>query len=252
MQQSQEGIKKEIIRHPFRNIEITYEPGKSALSAQDKELIAAYIKLNDFELEMKNTSENLYHESLSINRTIKELGENLKSVQAIFDACCTIADKLSDASYLVEEASLEKLAEAREQTQQALKDHHPKILAIYETVKAQQKKITEYNEADEDKSNILYDEFTELVNAHFENSENNTIDVVAFDVEFDQFRSYREATETRRKDLMTECDLVVTNYTNLNTENTALYNLWNEFIKRSDLLARMAELHTQATGFTEN
>jgi hypothetical protein len=58
--------------------------------------------------------------------------------------------------------------------------------------------------------------------------------------------------ESYRESLVEESESAMTNYTNLNNESTALYNVWNEFIKRIDLLTKMADLQNNATGFTEN
>lgn len=101
MQQLEEGIKKDLIKHPFRNIEIIYEAGKTTLTAQDEELLAAYISLHDFELEMKNTASALFQEAPPINRAVEALHEELKGVKATFDTCGALADKLSDDSYKI-------------------------------------------------------------------------------------------------------------------------------------------------------
>jgi DNA repair exonuclease SbcCD ATPase subunit len=252
MQQLQENIKKDLIKHPFGNIEIIYEAGKSTMTAQDEELLAAYIRLHDFELEMKNTAGKLYRESIPINETIDNLHDELKKVQATFDVCCALADKLSEANYVLEETSLEKLAQSRKQTEKELKAYNEKILEIYETAKALQKKVNKYNKADEKKVEALYSEFATLSMDHISNWENNAINCVAFDDQFDKFREYRAAVETQRESLLSACTKAMNNYIDLNHQTTALFKVWNEFIKRCELLTKVSDLHTKATGFTEN
>lgn len=252
MQPLQEGIKKDLIKHPFRDIEIIYEAGKTTLTAQDEALIARYVRLHDFELEMKNNIGKLYRESVSISETLQALSEELIKVRHTFDTCCKLADKLSEPSYLLEETSMEKLEKARMRTESELKDYHKKLLNIYETAKVIQEKINQYNATTENEAELLYEEFSTLVTDHSINWENNTIDTEAFDRQFNQFREYTTAMESQRETLMSECESAMDNYTNLNNETTALYNVWHEFIKRSDLLARMFDLHTKAIGFTEN
>ena len=252
MQQIQENIKKDLIRHPFGNIEIIYEAGKTTLTAQDQELLEGYIRLHDFELELKNTANKLHQESILMNEAIKNLHEELKKVQATFDTCCALADKLSEASYVLEETSLEKLAECRKQTEKELKNYDEKILEIYETAKALQEKVIKYNDADENTVEALYSEFTTLSMNHISNWEKNAINSVAFDEQFDKFREYRTGMENHRESLMSRCTAAMDNYTNLNLKTTALYNVWNEFIKRCTLLTKVSDLHTKATGFTEN
>ncbi len=252
MQQSHEEIKKDLIKHPFRNIEIIYEAGKTTLTAQDEELLAAYISLHDFELEMKNTANALLRESAPINKTIEELHEELKKVRATFDTCSALADKLSDDTYIFEETSLEKLAEARAQTENELKEYNEKILEIYEKAKALQEKITEYHKADEDSTETLYDKCNTVAMAHLKNWENNAINAAEFDDQYNKFREYRGIAESQRESLINICTEATTNYTNLNQQTSVLYNVWNEFIKRFNLLAAVSDLHNKATGFTAN
>lgn len=252
MQPLQESIKKQLIKHPFRTIEIIYEAGKTTLTAEDEALIAGFTRLHDFELELINNAQKLHQQSESVNKEILPLKEELKKVRTTFDICCTLADKLSEASYLVEETSLEKLQKARMRTERELKDYHEKLLNIYETAKVVQEKINEYNTSIDKERESKYDQFETLVLNHSINWENNTINIAKFDEQFSQFNEYSSMTERQRDTLMSECDSTMDNYTNLNNETTALYSVWNEFIKRIDLLARMSELHTKATGFTEN
>ena len=149
MQPLQEGIKKEIIKHPFINIEIIYEEGKTTMTAQDEELLASFIRLHDFELEMKNTVEEMFQEAIALNKTIEVLSEELKKVQATFDICVGLADKLSDTSYIFEETSLDKLTQARGQTEKELLEYHKKIVEVYETSKVLHEKVVQYREGNE-------------------------------------------------------------------------------------------------------
>ncbi len=252
MQQLQEDIKKDIIRHAGRNITIIYEPGKTTMTEQDEQLLAAFIKLHDFELRMKETADKLFHEFIPVNKEIDALREELAKVQATFDNCCSLADKLSGATYVFEETSLDKLTESQMQTQEELVAYSDRIMKAYETVDKLSKEVDKYNVADEDECNALYDEYSEINLAHSQNWENNSINIVDFDNEYDTFLSYRSVQEDRRKSLMSFCDNAMNNYTNLNLETTTLYNVWKEFIKRSNLLRSVAELHTNATRFTNN
>ena len=252
MQQLQEGIKKEIIKHPFRNIEIIYEAGKTNLTAQDEELLAAYINLHDFEQEMKDTVNALVKEATPINKAIEALHEELKKVQATFDTCRELADKLSDDTYILEETSLEKLAEARQQTENELKEYNKKILEIYEKANALQEKITEYHKNSEERSAVLYDKCNTVALTQLKNWENNTINGAEFDEQYNKFREYRALAENQRESLISICTDATTNYTNLNQRTSVLYNVWNEFIKRCNLLTTVSDLHNKATGFAAN
>lgn len=251
MQQSQEGIKKDLIKHPFRNIEIVYEEGKTTLTMQDEALLDAYINLHDFELEMKNTVNALVKEAIPIKKAIEALDEEIKKVQASFDICNSLADKLSGDAYMSEETSLQKLAATREQTENEIMEYQKKITEVYETVKALQEKIGQYYEEDED-GNDLYDTCSDLNMAHSKNWEKNAINVVEFDDQYNKFLDYRGIAERHRESLMNICTETITNYNNLNHQTSTLFNVWNEFIKRCNLLTIVSDLHNQAIGFTAN
>lgn len=252
MQQSQDGVKKDIIEHPLRNIEVTYEAGKTTLTRQDKELLSTYIRLHDMELQRKNVSHELYDESVTINETIESLHTEIKNVQASFDASCALADKLSAPNYELGEASLEKLANARLQTEELLNDFSEKILAVYEATKAMQEKLNETNNNDEEEVDALFGELENVFMDHINNGKNNSINAVAFDEQFNSFREFSGVLESQREELLNECEEAMNNYTNLNLECINLFNVWKEFIKRCNLLTAMYNVHNDAVGFTDN
>jgi hypothetical protein len=251
MQSLQQEIKKDIISHPFRNIEIIYEVNKTTLTPQDEELLFRYIGLHDLELRMQNTADNLCRQSLLVNDTLESLQEELKMVEASLDVCIDLADKLSEENYVTEETSINKLHDAREETLQKLNEYNVKIVEAYEAAKAIQDSMNDHNAKDESAANALCSEFSNLTIDHLAN-ESNAINPVAFDNQFDQFREYACARESQREDLLNTCDEMMNNYTKLNLQTTTLYNTWNEFSKRYDLLIKIYLLHNKVTGFTEN
>lgn len=252
MQPSQPTVKKDIIDHPFRKIEIIFEPGKTTLSTQDDLLLHTYIRLHDLHLEIKNKAAERYREAVAINENIALLEKELEQVNATFNTCLEIADKLSAPGYNPEEASLEKMMAARKETTSLLLDYHTKIVSVYKTAEALRKRLNEEADRDEEKLDALYDEMSSLAMDHMANSENNAIDAVSFDEQFDQFKEYANPVTNQCEYLLQSCDTALTNYTNLNNQTTTLYNVWNEFIKRCDLLVAMSDLHNDAMGFNIN
>jgi len=252
MEQLQEEVKKHIIKHPTRNIELMYEAGKTVFTAQDEEFLAAYIQIHDFELKMNEVANRLYKECTPVNKTLDALREELIKVNATFNESCSLADKLSDASYDVEETSLEKLTASQMQTEKELVAYSMKITAVYETLQNLSKEINKYNEANEDEVSDLYDKFSSVRTAHSANWQINTIDIAAFEDEYEKFISYRTVHEERRETLMDFCDATLNNYSKLNLETTTLYNVWNEFLKRCKLLRAVANLHSQTIIINNN
>ncbi len=252
MENLQETIKKDIIKHDARNIEIIYEAGKTAMTKQDEALLAAYIKLHDFEFKMQKTADKLFHESIPLNKNIDALREELMRVQSTFDACSELADKLSDISYSSKETSLEKLTESQEKTSKEILDYSDKIVKIYEITDALSKEVDKYNVANEDEMDLLYEEYSAINLDHSVNWENNSINIVTFDKEYEDFLSFRSVQEDRRVSLMDFCDKAINNYTSLNLQTTTLYNVWKEFLKRCNLLRTMADLHANALAISIN
>jgi len=251
MQPLEQAIKKDIIEHPFRNIEIIYEANKTTLTPKDQELLAAYISLHDLEYRRQNTGESLCRQSLQVNEILETLEKELKKVQASLDVCIDLADKLSEENYVLEETSMDKLYIAREETLHELTEYNIKILEAYETAKAIQERMNDHNANDENTADALYSKISRLAMDHLGN-ESNAINPVAFDSQFDQFREYVYRRQSQREDLLNTCDEMMDNFTNLNLQTATLYTGWNEFVKRYDLLIKMYVLHKKATGFTEN
>ncbi|HEY5407050.1 MAG TPA: hypothetical protein VIJ92_08180 [Ginsengibacter sp.] len=246
MQHLEETVKKDVIKHATRTIELIYEPGKTVMTKQDEQLRAAYIKLHDFELKMQKTADKLFRESVPLNKTIDNLREELMKAQATFADCCKLADKLSDVTYSSGETSLEQLTESQEQTGKEILAYSDKIMKVYEIVVVLSKEVGEYNVASEDESNLLYDKYAAIKTAHSANWETNSINIVTFEDEYEKFHSYRSVREDNRVGLMDYCDKTISNYTSLNLQTTTLYNVWNEFVKRCNLLRAMADLHANA------
>lgn len=252
MQQSQDGVKKDIIKHPLRDIEVTYEAGKTTLTPQDEELLSAYISLHDMQWHRKSIAHELYHESVKVNKDLKSLDPELKKAKASYDTSCALADKLSAPNYELKETSLQKLAQARWETEELIRDYNKKLLAVYEYARVMQEKLNEAIENDEEKVNAMFDKVAKLAMVHITNWENNSINAVAFDKQFNDFREFSGLLESHRETLLDECDEAMTNYTNLNLESTNLFNVWKEFIKRCGLLTAMYNVHNDAVGFTNN
>ncbi len=252
MQQLHETIKKDIIKHAARNIEIIYEPGKTVMTTQDEQLLAAYVKLHDFEIKMRQTANKLFREFVPLNKTIDAVREDLFHVQATFNDCSELADKLSEVTYVSGETSLEKLTESQVNTSKEILDYNEKIVGIFKMTKVLSKEVNEYNLANEDEVNLLYEEFSVIRTTHSGNWEDNSINIVTFDDEYDRFLSYRSVQEESRASLMDFCDKAIANYTNLNQQTTTLYNVWEEFLKRCNLLRTMAELHANALSISNN
>jgi len=247
-----EKIKKDVINHPAGRIEITYEPGKTEMTPQDKQLVDTYIKLHDFDNEMSQDAQRLFNQFVPVNKKIDGLRIELGQVKEIFEECRKLADALSEPTYDPAETNLDKLAEAQQETSNKLLPYSDILIEVYETIKPLSEEIDAYYVRDEDDANVLYDEFFAIQMAHSKNWERNSIDIVAFDREADNFRGSRTIYKDRRETLLDHCRQTLDNYKTLNLETEVLYKMWEEFLKRCNLIRAIAALQEQATGFTPN
>jgi hypothetical protein len=252
MQQLESTEKKDIIEHAARKIVIIYEPGKTTLTAQDEQLLNAYLRLHDFEEKLMATANELFRDFGPVSKKINNLKEELKNVQATFDECLLLADKLCAVNYETDEASLEELGKNQEQASKVIFAYNEEIMKVYKKTESLSKRVEQYNEASEDEANSLYDEFSKISTDHSINWQNNAIDIAAFEDEYEDFDSYRTVSEKRRESLMNFCDATSNDYVTLGLQTNSLYAVWKEFLKRCQLLRSTAELHTAALRFTNN
>lgn len=252
MESLQNDVKKDIISHPNGDIEVIYEAGKTTLTREDERLLEAYVKLNDFEVELKEMSGKLYKDSMALRQTLEELGEEFKLVKKSFSISCDLADKLSAPSFVFEETSLEKLEESREDTEDLLRKYNDNLHEVFTTTKDFHERLNQYDELNENGYDPLFDDYQEIAADHISNWQKNSINAGFFDKQFDQFREFISFKEKNRDVLISDCRNVMTEYSTLNLQTKALYDAWNEFIKRCDLLVAISDLHTKISGFAEN
>ena len=224
-----EEIKKEIINHASKKIEIVYEPGKTEMTCQDKQLLDSYIRLHDFECEMGQIVDNLFHEFVPVNKKLNELRKDFLEAKATFDKCRVLADKLSGLSYDPKETNLAKLIAGQEKTSNQLLPYSEKITEVYNNIKALTARMDEYYVRNEDEANALYDEFSALNAAHSANWEHNSINIVIFDREYDNFLSSRGVMEDRRDSLLDYCNTTINDYTALSLESNGLFEVGQIF-----------------------
>lgn len=251
MQQLQEE-KKEIIEHSARKIVLIYEAGKTSLTAEDEELLNIYRRLHDFEVQMLATASKLFNEFIPVSKKLAGLNEELIKVQAAFDECSLMADKLSATNYNTDEVSLEMLAKTQEQTGRELLAYSDKVMKVYKRIKSLSKELTKYNTSNEEEVETLYTAYSKISTDHSINWKDNAINIAAFMDEYAQFESYRSINEERRDNLIDFCNTTVNNYSTLTLKSNSLYNVWKEFSKRYELLKVSADLHASAVGFTNN
>ncbi len=250
--QQAEEVRKDVIKHAYRNIEIVFEPGKTVMTAQDKELVAAFIKLQDFELQMQQQADSMYKFSISISKRIEELRVSLEEIRTAHKGCSKMADKLSDATYSSEEVSLEKLMDRQEHINGMIQNFYYDMMEVYGEAKALNEKIENYNPMHEDDMAKLYDEYSEISLAHCQNYEVNSISIVCYDDEYEKFISFRDFRSEKRKDLVESCDKTLMDYKVFNLEYSVVDASWNELLKRCKLLKNVEVLHRGLLGSTLN
>jgi len=222
------------------------------MTEQDKQFVEVYIKLHDFDAELSQIANKLFHDYSPLNKEIDELRKEMLVVNDTFLACRKLADKLSEPNYDPSDTNLDKLTREQEKTSEQLIPYSDKLTDVYNIIKDLSDKMNAFYEKDEDDVNTLYDEFSSIQTAHSRNWQNNGIDILAFENEFANFHSHRDVHAKRRDTLLDFCDKTLNNYATLNLESTAIFDVWAEFLKRCQLIRAIAALQQQAIGFTQN
>jgi hypothetical protein len=247
-----EEIKKIVYKHECREIKITYMPGKTTPTEMDEQFLAAYLKLHDYQWKMNEFADRLYKAFLGIDKRINALREQLAKATATFNAARAIADKLSADSYIVTEANMESLTESQAKTFEEIKQYRETMVEVYEDQRPHQEALNEYIVADEDEANEVYEAFNNINYQHSADYINNSIDIVEFEKEHEMFYAYTSVHEDRRRNLIATCHKALDNYNMLHAETTALFGIWDEFLKRCSLLRIVANLHAKALVISNN
>lgn len=239
-------------KHSMRRIELVYMPGKTALTTEDEQLLEKYIQLHDFEYHLLKKTEELHKSFYEIDKQVNTLRERLAEIKGKLNDSVTMADKLSEDSYIPAETNIEKIKENNTSIAVQLSLYHDQLNSLFQEVRYNQGILNNCINTSEDGSERIYDEYTSISEAHNQNYKTNTIDIVSLDSDYEKFCNSRELNEKRRNDFMERCNNILNHYNALNLETNAIYQVWTEFSKRCELIQAMAILHNSNISASSN
>jgi hypothetical protein len=252
MSKSSQLSGKYTYKHSMRRIELTYMPGKTVMTTEDEQLVEKYIQLHDFEYHLLKKTEELHMSFCEIDKQVNTLRECLTDIKNKLNDSVTIADKLSEDSYIPAETSIEKIKENNISIAVELSLYHEKLNSLYKEVRYNQGILNNCINTAENRSEKIYAEYSSVSDTHNQNYEINTIDIVSLDSDYEKFCNSRELYEKRRNDFMERCDKILNRYNSLDLETNAWYQVWTEFSKRCELIQVMANLHRSNISASNN
>lgn len=241
-----------IHKHPMRCIALNYMPGETALTTEDEQLLEKYLQLHDFEYQLLKKSEELFKSFNVIDKQVKVLREGLDKIKSKLDDTIAMADKLSGNSYIPAEANMEKIKQRNAATIKELASYHQRLNELYKELKYQQEILTGCVIASEEGSEKIYKEYNSISAIHNKHYTSNTIDIVSLDDDFQNYLITQNLYEERRNSFIDSCNTVLNSYTILNLETNLLYGVWNEFLKRCELMQVVAALQSSKISSSAN
>ena len=216
------------IEHSFRKISFDTS-NVISFTSDDEELLAAYLKLHDAAIEQT-----------------EEVRTKLDEVKEIISAASKLTDIISSAVINQKEALLTELSTHSEKVNEKIREYHTHLEDLYAQIHTLEEMINTFEEREEDLT--LHDEFQDIQSKHYNNYENNSIDIVSFDDEENRFRDYLSFREKHHTSIISFADETINRYKLLSAETTAQYDLWAELFKRILLLQQLIEPISALTG----
>ena len=99
---------------------------------------------------------------------------------------------------------------------------------------------------------VLWDEYSEVQNRHSDNYENNSIDIVKFEIADEMLHAVESVHGNSRSNRRESCREIYDDYKCFVIEVTVQYKLWDEFLRRFMLLGYIFGQKTMLPGVWEN
>jgi hypothetical protein len=234
-------------QHAMRRIELTYMPGVTVLTKEDEQLLEKYLQLHDFEYNLLKKAESLFEVFYPLEKKITDLKEGLTKIKKRLDEAIEMADKLSGNFYVPDETNLDKIREHNDVTIEELKVYNEQHINLYNEIKCQQEKLNNCIYESNEVSDNMYEEHSAASDVHNQHYLINTIDIVSLDSDLEDFRLIQNINEKRRITFMDLCDDILVAYNDFNLETNTLYGVWNEFLKRCELMQVVSNLRSSQT-----
>ena len=224
-----------VFEHKLRQINITYGYNDNAWTDEDEELVQSLLKAYDLQLELDEKVKNIFTDFCAANRRITTCREELVTLTEKINTVIATADEYMEKIGFPRPATFDEFLQNVIELGVAVTGFDPPFRTLdkdMDVLLERMNEWTEYtnHEFDED------DDFTIAKSEHFDNYENNSIDIVKFDSEEEMLEACVSVHNDSRRNKMDHCNEIFADYNCLVLEVTVQYERWKEFSQRLILL----------------
>lgn len=235
------AIQTKTIECGAHKITYTHDDAK-AWTDEDENLIEAYVTLVKNEVEMHEMVYNSIMELAPISKEIEATREFLMLLKDFSADAREEADNLMLSFMSPDEDDYDRnlLNEKVKRTEKASAKYHQKLTLLEPKITVVSDFVNKYNAMCEDFSH--WEKLSLMEGVHCRNYKINSIDVCEFDAEKNRFQTYRSVYKDHSNDISRMQNGYVLDYNKLMLQTEIEYGIWNEFVKRLDLITKMVKV----------
>jgi len=224
---------------------IKYNYDESLVWTEEDELLEkTHLELVDRENKIRDMMYKSLTEYSPIDKDIKEVRTFLMLIKDLSKEARDEADIYVESLMQMDDYSKDALGEKVETAVKAFEEYHKKLIDLEPGITKLSEFINNYIEMDENMTE--WDFHTTVKGKHYNNWENNSIDICSFDEEMERFYAFVSVNKDSNSSIYRLLDGYILDYNKLMLETEAQYGIWEEFSKRVDLLNKMVKVKVPA------
>jgi hypothetical protein len=222
-------METKVITHKLRNITIQYDE-TMAWTAQDEQLVQSYLLVHDYELHLREEMERFMQSYGSVNGKLENIRMELRLLTEKLAQLNKKGDETFDRLIIHNFQVEENFAADGEEMMQAINRYHVMMEEVHDELGTRDEAFNKHLDRFYDDKE--WEDFSEINHIHCQNYTANSIDIVSFDVELDNFRTWLSEPRKHHESLIDFCNDVAHELNILQLETSVQYTLWNGILKR--------------------
>jgi chromosome segregation ATPase len=237
------------IQHSFRKISFDWDESIPETD-HDKELLSAFLQLHDAAKTQKDLGIEITKDCQKIEKETENLKLQLDEIKDLIAKLNGQADELTVGFTAHKQGEYEKLIQESKPVQKKISEHNAQLNKLYKELEKSRNQQEEFKANDEDFS--LWEKYSSIQSKHYNNYQNNSIDIKTFDEEDNRFKTFVEAVSGNKDWIINFGEKVILNYNLLVAQTTTQQEIWSEFKKRLVLIHRLIESSTEINDISAN
>ncbi len=242
-------MKTKNLSHPLRPVTIQYDEAIT-WTAEDEQLVQAYLKVHQHEWEMQEANRNLVQAFSNARAKMKVVRTELIALTEKLKQFRTEADEAFDKLVLHNFQIEDIFIPMAEKMMKEIKAYQALIEDARNEFDVAHTPFQHYLEQYYD--NQVWSEFSTINSKHIQNYAINSIDICLFDKESEKFKgwnSMNKGVQERQVDIINK---TIDELNTLQLETTIQYTVWGEILKRFEWARLMQSKEKQFTLLNSN